>query len=437
MAAASEKSDGGEVFRQHELIHDWNAGWGPADGEARPKVGPKPIVLFDETLRDGIQSPSVVDPPLKDKLEILDLMSSVHIESADIGLPGASQRNFDDVLAMTKHIAQNKLGIQAGCAARTVVQDIAPVAEIQQRAGVPIELYTFIGSSPIRQLAEDWDLDHLLRTSTTAIDFAVKEGLKVCFVTEDTTRSAPETLDRMFRAAVEHGAAALVLCDTVGWATPTGTAKLIGWTQSLLAQIGSSVRVEWHGHNDRGLAVPNSLAAVAAGADRVHGCAMGMGERVGNAAIDLILLNLKLEGGIDWDLHDLVRYVHKAASACHFPIPRNYPLSGEDAFRTATGVHASAIIKAEAKGDRWLADRVYSGVPAGLFGREQVIDIGPMSGLSNVSHWLRRHGIAADEALARAVLQRAKESNRTLTDAEITAVIEGGKRADGAREGRT
>ena len=419
----------GEAFRGHELIHDWNGLGTPARTER------KPVVLFDETLRDGIQSPSVVDPPLKDKLEILDLMSSLHIESADIGLPGASQRNFDDVLAMTRHIAQNNLGIQVGCAARTVIGDIAPVAEIQQRSGVPIEVYAFIGSSPIRQLAEDWDVEHLLSTSIKAIDFAVKEGLRVCFVTEDTTRSSPETLDRMFRAAVEHGAAALVLCDTVGWATPAGVGKLIGWTQDLLASIGSSVRVEWHGHNDRGLAVPNSLAAVAAGADRVHGCAMGMGERVGNAAIDQILLNLQLEGLIDWDLRNLVAYVHKAASACHFPIPRNYPLSGEDAFRTATGVHAAAIIKAEAKGDRWLADRVYSGVPAGLFGREQVIDIGPMSGLSNVNHWLRRHGIDSNEALARAVLVAAKESNRTLTDDEVFAVIHRGATPEG-REGR-
>jgi 2-isopropylmalate synthase len=421
-------TDGGEPFRGHELIHDWN---GPS---AQPGSR-KPVVLFDETLRDGIQSPSVVDPPLKDKLEILDLMSSLHIESADIGLPGASQRNFDDVLAMTRHISQNQLGIQVGCAARTVIRDIAPVAEIQQRSGVPIELYAFIGSSPIRQLAEDWNVEHLLTTSTKAIDFAVKEGLRVCFVTEDTTRSAPATLDRMFRAAVEHGAAALVLCDTVGWATPEGVVRLIGWTHALLTSIGSHVRVEWHGHNDRGLAVPNSLAAIAAGADRVHGCAMGMGERVGNAAIDQILLNLKIEGRIDWDLHNLVRYVHKAASACHFPIPRNYPLSGEDAFRTATGVHASAIIKAEAKGDRWLADRVYSGVPAGLFGREQVIDIGPMSGLSNVNHWLRRHGIESTEDVVRAVLEAAKESNRTLTDDEVFAVIRRGETGEG-QEGR-
>jgi len=429
-ASTRNGSEGGEAFRHRELIHDWNLSPAP------PPTARKRIVMMDETLRDGIQSPSVVDPTLEEKLELLDLMSSVHIESADIGLPGSNSRNFEDVLAMARHIDKNRLGIQAACAARTVISDIAPVAEVQQRSGLPMEVYTFIGSSPIRQLAEDWDLDHLVRTSTTAIDFAVKQGLKVAFVTEDTTRSSPATLEPMFRAAVEHGASSLVLCDTVGWATPDGVAKLVAWTQALVAETGAEVRVEWHGHNDRGLAVPNSLAAIDAGVDRVHGCAMGMGERVGNAAMDLILLNLKLEGRIDWDLRNLVRYVHKAAEACHFPIPRNYPLSGVDAFRTATGVHASAIVKAEGKGDRWLADRVYSGVPAGLFGREQVIDIGPMSGLSNVNHWLRRHGITPDEGLARAVLAVAKEGTRTLTDDEVQAIVKG-RSGQESREGRS
>jgi 2-isopropylmalate synthase len=407
---------GGEAFAGQELIHDWN---GPSTTTA-----PTTVVLMDETLRDGIQSPSVVDPPLKDKLELLDLMSSLHIESADIGLPGSNARNFEDVVAMARHIERNHLGIQAACAARTVVSDIAPAVDVQQRSGLPIDVYTFIGSSPIRQLAEDWDVDHLVATATKAIDFAVKEGLRTVFVTEDTTRSSPKTLEPLFRAAVEHGASGLVLCDTVGWVTPEGVKKLIGWTHALLKSMGAKgVRVEWHGHNDRGLAVPNSLAAIDAGADRVHGCALGIGERVGNAAMDQILLNLKLEGRIDWDLRNLVKYVQKASSACQFPIPRNYPLSGEDAFRTATGVHASAIVKAKAKGDQWLADRVYSGVPAGLFGREQVIDIGPMSGLSNVHHWLKRHDIEANDGLARAVLQAAKEGNRTLSDEDVFAVI--------------
>ncbi len=400
------------------LIFDWNS----LDQIGKP-IGQRPIRLNDETLRDGIQSPSAIDPPLEQKIELLDLMDSLRVAAADIGLPGAGPRALADVTALARHIAKQKLGIAPNCAARTLAQDIAPVAEVQQRAGIPVAAYTFIGSSPIRQYAEEWDVEHLLRVSSEAIDFGVKQGLEVAYVTEDTTRSNPRTLDRLFRNAIEHGAKALVLCDTVGFATPDGVRRLVQWTQALVRGSGEDVRIEWHGHNDRGLAVVNALFAIEYGVDQVHGCALGIGERVGNTALDQLLLNLKLLGAVDWDLRALVRYVETASRALGFPVPRNYPLVGEDAFRTATGVHAAAIVKAQKKGDRWLADRVYSGVPAGLFGKRQVIEVGPMSGLSNVMHWLERHGIRAGEAGARAVLRRAKASNRTLSDDEILAEV--------------
>ncbi|MHB1846663.1 MAG: LeuA family protein [Deltaproteobacteria bacterium] len=401
-----------------ELIYDWNA-----EGVATAPIGQKPIRLNDETLRDGIQSPSAIDPPLALKLELLELMDELHIAAADIGLPGAGPRALADVTALAKHIAKERLGIAPNCAARTLAQDIAPIAEVQQRAGIPVAAYTFIGSSPIRQYAEAWDVEQLLRVSSEAIDFGVAQGLEVAFVTEDTTRSHPAALERLFRNAIEHGAKALVLCDTVGWATPDGVRRLVEWAQRLVASTGESIRLEWHGHNDRGLAVVNALFALEYGVDQVHGCALGIGERVGNTALDQLLVNLKLLGAVDWDLRGLVRYVELASKGLGFPVPRNYPLAGEDAFRTATGVHAAAIVKAERKGDQWLADRVYSGVPAGWFGKRQVIEIGPMSGLSNVTHWLSRHGVRAGEARARAVLKAAKGSNRVLTDAEVFAAL--------------
>ncbi len=399
------------------LIYDWNAPPAP--------LGGKPVLLNDETLRDGIQSPSAVDPPLAVKIELLDLMASLHVAAVDIGLPGAGPRALADVTALAKHIARRKLALRPNCAARTVEADIAPVAEVQQKAGIPVAVYTFIGSSPVRQYAEEWDVDHLLRTSAAAIDFGVAQGLEIAFVTEDTTRSQPATLDRLFRNAVDHGASALVLCDTVGWATPDGVRRLVAWSRNLVAGTGASIRLEWHGHNDRGLAVPNALAALDAGIDQVHGCALGIGERVGNTAMDQLLLNLKLLGAVDWDLVNLVRYVETAARATGFPIPRNYPLVGEDAFRTATGVHAAAIVKAERKGDQWLADRVYSGVPAGLFGKRQIIEIGPMSGLSNVHRWFAERGLTATEEEARAVLARAKASDRVLSEADVRFTLAG------------
>jgi len=327
--------------------HDWN--------QAEPEPVPaQPFELNDETLRDGVQSPSVTDPSLADKIELLELMESLGIRSVNIGLPAASPRAFDNVVALARHIQSRRLALEPNAAARTVVADIRPIVEAVQTTGQKIEVHTFIGSSSVRLWAENWDVDSIVAKSTAAIDFAVKEGLDVAFVTEDTIRSAPKNLDRLFRAAIDHGATRLVLCDTVGHATPAGTRALVRWTSKLAASMGREVKLDWHGHNDRGLAIMNAFAALEAGAHRIHGCALGLGERVGNTSMDLLLLNLKLMGWIHNDLSRLVEYVRKASEACKFPIPVNYPLCGEDAFRTTTGVHGSAIIKAKKRGGDWL-----------------------------------------------------------------------------------
>jgi 2-isopropylmalate synthase len=403
---------------EREIIYDWNS---------VEKVAPlttKPIEFFDESLRDGIQSPSVVDPRIEDKIRLLHLMSDLGIHAADLGLPGAGPRAFDDVLVLTKEVVRAKLRTQPGAAARTVLRDIEPIAEISQRAGIAVEVLCFIGSSPIRQYAESWDLDFILKRSAEAIDFCVKHGLPCTYVTEDTIRSRPDTLDRLFRNAISHGATRLCLCDTVGHATPDGIRNLIRFTRNLIAGTGADVKIDWHGHNDRGMGVTLSLHAIEFGADRVHGTALGIGERVGHSALDQILMNLKLLGMLEHqDLSKLVAYCKAASKATHWPIPWNYPLSGRDAFRTATGVHAAAIIKAEKKGDTWLADRIYSGVPAGLFGRKQEIEIGHMSGESNVHYWLRQRGAVEDRALVGAILAAAKASNHTLEEDEVWHVI--------------
>ncbi len=398
------------------IIFDWNE----IDARRKPQHA---FDLNDETLRDGVQSPSVVDPSIEDKFELLSLMDSIGVRSVNIGLPGAGKRAFDDVVLQARYIQKHKLKLAPNCAARTVAADIAPVAEASQRSGQKITLYTFIGSSPIRQWAENWTLDFIQQTSAAAIDFAVKEGLEVAYVTEDTTRSSPQNLEVLFRSAIDHGAKRLVLCDTVGHATPVGTRALVEWTRELISETGTEIAIDWHGHNDRGLAVVNAIAALDAGAHRLHACGLGVGERVGNTSMDLLLLNLKLLGWIDHDLTDLVRYVEKVSAATKVAIPVNYPLSGADAFRTATGVHAAAIIKAKAKGDDWLADRVYSGVPAGDFGRQQVIEIGHMSGMSNVRFWLAQRHIAATDELCQKILRTAKSTGWTLSEKEILKLI--------------
>jgi 2-isopropylmalate synthase len=400
-----------------DVIYDWN--------RAGAKAGtPAPVLLFDESLRDGIQSPSVVDPPIDAKIRFLHLLDSLGVQYSDIGLPGAGPRAFNDVVRLAREIDEAGLKIRPACAARTVEADIRPIVEASQKTGMAIEVMTFIGSSPIRALAEDWDEDLLARRSAAAVDFAVKAGLPVTYVTEDTVRSRPSTLEKLFKAAIDHGAQGLCLCDTVGHATEEGVRALVGFTRELIDTLGTKTRIDWHGHNDRGLALSNALIALEAGADRIHGTILGIGERVGNTSLDLLLVNLKLMGRWEPDLSHMLELCRLTSESCEVPISINYPVVGRDAFRTGTGVHAAAVIKAARKGQTWLADRIYSGVPAGMFGLEQEIEIGHMSGLSNVTWWLERHRVAPREGLAEAILSRAKATNRLLTTDEILEVVQ-------------
>src|SRR5271154_1480203 len=381
------------------------------------------VLLNDETLRDGLQNPSVYDPSIEEKIEILHLMESLGIESVNIGLPGAGPRAAAPTPALAPENATHRRKIRPNCAARTVEADIRPILEISQRVGIALEAATFLGSSPIRRLVEDWTVDHLERTTEKAVRFAVEHGLPSMYVTEDTTRTDRDTVKRLYSTAIRNGARAVVFCDTVGHATPQGAYNLIKFAVDDIVQpSGEKSRVDWHGHNDRGLAVANSFAAIAAGADQIHGAANSLGERVGNTPMELMLVNLRLMGLIQQDLSRLREYCEKVATATHTLIPPNYPVIGCDAFRTATGVHAAAIIKAFHKGNEALADSVYSGVPSHLFGLEQVIEIGPMSGKSNVLFWLERHKILPDELLVNRIYDAAKQSARVLTDAEISAL---------------
>jgi 2-isopropylmalate synthase len=402
---------------EHELIYDWNH----KDGFSfRHRRG---LELDDETLRDGLQSPSILDPSVEEKIEILHLMERLGIQGADLGLPGAGPRAFADVVRMVREIVDHGMGIRPNCAVRTVVADVQALVDVAQATGVPVEAAMFIGSSPIRFYAEGWTVDYALELTEKAVTYAVKNGIPVMFVTEDTTRADPETTRRLFTTAIECGARRVCCADTVGFATPIGVTYLIRFVREIVDATGEDVKVDFHGHNDRGCAIPNSMAAIAAGADRIHATALGIGERVGNTPMDQLLVNLKLEGIVDTDLTCLPEYCDKVSRAVGVPIPVNYPVSGRDAFRTSTGVHAAAIIKAQNRGSDWLADRVYAGVPAGMIGRHQEIEIGFMSGVSNIVYWLKRRGIDPERALVDEILRAAKQHNRVLTDAEILELV--------------
>ena len=400
-----------------DLVYDWN------NIEPSIRAPNRDITFDDETLRDGLQSPSVCEPTVEKKIELLHLMDALGIDTADIGLPGAGGTHASAVEQLAREIAEKKLKIRPNCAARTHRNDIVPVVEISQRAGIPIEVCTFIGSSSVRFFAEDWTLEKLLALTEDAVTFAVGEGLPVMYVTEDTTRADPETMRALYTTAIRCGAKAVCVCDTVGHSTPDGARAVVRFVKSIIEEQGEDVRLDWHGHQDRGLGVINSIAAIEGGADQVHGSALGMGERVGNTPMDQLLVNLKLIGWIDNNLARLGEYCKVASSACGWSIPHNYPVFGRDAFRTATGVHAAAVIKSYKKGDQRLADLVYSGVPAGLFGLEQVIEIGPMSGKSNVIYWLEKRGIEASEERVNRIYEAAKASSGVLAEDDIRKLV--------------
>ncbi len=402
---------------ESDLIYDWN-------GSGRIDPAERRIELNDETLRDGLQSPSAQTPTIDEKLELLHLMAGIGIDAVDIGLPAAGQHVYDDVLRLAREIADQKLAIHPNAAARTVIGDVEPIVEISQKAGIEIEAATFIGSSPIRQYTEAWDMDRLLRLSEEAVSFGTRHGLPVMYVTEDTTRAKPEDLKRLYTTAISAGARRLCVADTVGHATPNGAAAVIRYVRAVADSTGEDVKIDWHGHRDRSLDVANALAAIIAGADRIHATALGLGERVGNLPMDLLLVNLQLLGWIERDLSLLSQYCEVAAETTGVPFPDNYPVFGCDAFRTGTGVHAAAIIKARAKGDEWLADRIYSGVPAELVGCRQIIEIGPMSGESNVSYWLQERGYPKAPELVRAIFDHAKSSESVLSEDEVLAICE-------------
>ncbi len=396
-----------------ELIHDWNT----LQPVPRP---PHPIEFDDETLRDGLQCPSVRTPTIEQKIGLVHLMSELGLRYVNIGLPGAGPHVVKTVTRLAEEIRDQRLKLEPNCAARTLETDIRPVAEIQQKTGVTIEVSTFIGSSPIRAYVEDWDTATMLEHSVAALKFAAKEGLSVMFVTEDTTRAHPKTLEALYGAALDHGAARLCFCDTCGHATPDGARNLIRWAVELVRKSGrKDVKIDWHGHMDRGLGVINAIAALQAGAHRVHATGLGIGERAGNCPMDALLVNLKLLGWIDNDLRRLGDYVRLTSEATGVPIPIGYPVFGRDAFETGTGVHAAAVIKALQKGDAWLADRVYSGVPAGDFGLRQVIRVGPMSGKSNVVFWLREHGYEPTDERVERLFAAAKAASELLGDDEL------------------
>ena len=397
-----------------EILYDWNQ----VDAPDFPHVQ-----VDDETLRDGLQSPSIREPSLDQKIEILELMVKMGIRRGDIGLPMSAQ--LEDIRGLIRHIIEAKLPFEPGLAVRTVESDLRHIADLQQEFGIPIKAEAFLGCSRVRQMVEGWDLTFLLDATTSAVRFAKDHEMPIMFVTEDTTRAHPSDLAAVYGAAIDAGADELCIADTVGHSTPYGAAAVVRAVKQIILDHGRpEVLLNWHGHSDRGLAVINSLAAADAGVDVIHASGLGIGERSGNTPMDQLLVNLKLLGVWEHDLSALGSYVDRVSEAVDLPIPRNYPVFGSDAFRTATGVHAAAIIKAQRLGYTGLADLIYSGVPAHVFGLQQEIEIGRMSGKSNVIFWLEQRGYHAESSLVEKILHAAHKSPAVLSESKLAMIID-------------
>jgi isopropylmalate/homocitrate/citramalate synthase len=420
MAGAGQRQ-GRVMERTDELTFDWN------DAGPSPAPSPGAVSFDDETLRDGLQSPSARHPSLDERIGFLELAASLGITSADVGLPGAGARAAADVEALCRAIFDTGLPIVPNCAARAAEADIRPILEIAQHTGREVEVALFLASSPVRCHVEGWSLADLLERTERWVSFAVRGGAPVTFVAEDSTRSHPDDLRRLYGEAVRAGARRICVADTTGQATPLGAFRLAAFVKQTLNELNAAgVGIDWHGHNDRGLSVANALAAAWGGADRLHATALGVGERVGNPPMEQLLVNVRLLGWARPDLSRLVQYAAHAGAMLDVPIAPGTPIVGRDAFRTSTGVHASAIAKAGKAGGEALVDMVYSAVPASWLGRKQEIEVGPMSGASNVRSWLLEHGCQADEAAAARILAAAKRADRILTDGELHALVAGG-----------
>ena len=412
-------------MNENDLIFDWNVV--DYDFSRDANNHPHEVWFDDETLRDGLQSPSARNPTIAEKIELLSYMERLGMQKVDLGLPGAGPFHLEHIEALLAHIKDNDYSIRPGCAVRTLMGDIEPLVDLQAKYEMEIQASAFLGTSPIRQYAEGWTMEKLLSTMETAVSYAVDNDVPVMFVTEDTTRSKPEDIKKIYHRAMELGVRRLCICDTCGHVTPNGVKKLLSFIDEEVIKDGGyqrrDIEVNWHGHQDRGLGVANNIAAVEAGADVIHGTALGIGERAGNAPLDQTLVNFSLMGIINNDLTLLDEYMKKANQYIEVPLPRNYPVFGKDAFETGTGVHASAVIKAMKKGDHWLADRVYSGVPAGEFGLQQKIRIGHMAGRSNIIWWLENREIEASDELVSHIFDVAKSQRRLMEDSEVEAVI--------------
>lgn len=395
-----------------ELVNDW----GNYD------FGNRKISVLDTTLRDGLQGAQIKKhPTLSEKIFFLHACEELGIDAIEIGFPISSEEHKNKIIALAKDAKNNNLKIKLSCMARTVVKDVEAVIDVSQKAGVPLTVNLLVGSSRLRRLVEDWDKKEIVKWIEQSIKTANKYNLPVEFLTEDTTRSHTTSLETFYTTALNNGVKRIWICDTVGIATPNSTKKI---TQYFIKHIirDKKIGLDWHGHDDRGLSVANSLAAAEVGADRIQGTALGVGERAGNAPLEQVIINLALSGNKKYNLKKLLEYSTIASKMFGIPIRDNYPGIGNFVHSTAVGMHAAAILKARKMRRKDLEGIVYSPFHPEIFDRELEILVGPMSGVSNVIWNLEKLGIEVTDDLIEKILLVAKRENRFLKSFDLKKI---------------
>ena len=384
-----------------------------------------PLVLVEDDTRDALQSVAVARPTTDERRDLLERVSRLGVHLSFIGFPAVSAVEHAECQALVSYIAERRLAIRPVLMARAVAIDLDRIIDIQQASGCAIVADLYVSISSIRLRAEGWDLVRLLRDLVAVASRAANNGLDFRLAFEDSTRAVPNDLKSAVEAALDVGAPTIVLNDTVGSSHPSGAARHVAFVGDLVARAGADAAIAWHGHNDKGLALANALAAVDAGATIVSGTFLGVGERAGNIPLEQLILALAERGQFGSDLDELPLICALFAARMGWSIPPNQPLIGADVFSTGTGTHAAALLKARHLGREW-EDAIYSGVSAAALGREQSILIGPNSGRAAVRAVLDELSIEVNDDVVEQVLEHCKRAAKCLrTREEIEGIMRG------------
>jgi len=374
---------GPRKLRDESLVKDYLAASGI------PATLPKTFLLWDETMRDGEQTPGVSFSP-EEKLELATMMSGMGVDIMDVGIPVVSAEEHRGV----KLVANAGLEASILAAARAVRRDVEACVE----CGVD-EVSVFIACSDLHlKYKLQMTREQVLEKSVAECEYAKDHGLKVTFVTEDTFRADMDYVVELYNANIDAGAERIVFADTVGLMTP---AAMKWWLEQVKPRL-KPAQLSVHCHDDFGLAVANSLAAMEAGVEVPHVCVNGIGERSGNASLEELVLLLETlyhyDTGIDTSkLYSLSRRVEELTG---IPVAVNKSVVGYNAFSHESGIHADGVIK-----HSW----TYEPIQPETIGRERRFIFGKHTGSTAVEDKLTKHGVAFTKEQLQVLLTGIKE----------------------------